>query len=266
MNVSIRKEGLFKNAVFSAAFRKNALSFLQLAPAALAGFSECVSCSKTTLTLPLCSACAKRLRNYMPLDSFMRCKFCGKPLVSESAAAGERGFCMECRENQRQSSLSALYPLHTYRQWKKDLVFEWKMEGERRLSAFFASLLFKALSELSLKECPLVPVPPRPGKIKENGWDQVEDLSSILCARYGIRVENMLLRKSSQEQKKLNREERLGSAGAVYEIRPDLSCVPKEAVLLDDIVTTGATMEKCAWLLKKAGVQKVTGLSLFIVD
>ena len=184
--------------------------------------------------------------------------------------------------------MDALHPLHSYRQWKKELAFAWKSEGQRRLSPLFARLLFKALLELGLQNLPLVPVPPRPNKIKENGWDQVDELARVLRKKCGIQVrDDILVRKSSGQQKKLGRDERLGAAGAVYDLRPEFrtaACseaggrsadaspalgaanVPREVVLLDDIVTTGATMEKCAWLLKSAGVKKVHGLALFRVD
>lgn len=173
---------------------------------------------------------------------------------------------MECRERDGESSLDALYPLHSYRQWKKELAFAWKSEGQRRLSPLFARLLYKALRELGLEKTPLVPVSPRPGKIKEKGWDQVDELANILKKEAGIEVrKDILIRASQEQQKKLGRDERLGAGGAVYQLRDGIEGVPKEAVLLDDIVTTGATMEKCAWLLKSAGVQKVYGLALFRV-
>ncbi len=163
--------------------------------------------------------------------------------------------------------MDALFPLHSYRQWKKELAFAWKTEGQRRLSPLFSHLLFKALLELGLEKTPLVPVPPRPGKIKEKGWDQIDELAGILKKSHGIQVlGDILERKSQGQQKKLSRQERLGALGASYDLRPNIQGLPKEAVLLDDIVTTGATMEKCAWLLKKAGVQKVWGLALFRVD
>lgn len=185
---------------------------------------------------------------------------------------------MECRERDGEGSLDALYPLHSYRQWKKELAFAWKSEGQRRLSPLFARLLLKAVRELGLEKTPLVPVPPRPGKIKESGWDQVEDLARILEKKGLVVRRDLLERKKGAQQKKLGREERLGAAGAVYDLRPAFRAaaagggfdgqgggIPAEVVLLDDIVTTGATMEKCAWLLKAAGVQKVYGLALFRV-
>ena len=174
--------------------------------------------------------------------------------------------------------MDALFPLHSYRQWKKELAFAWKSEGQRRLSPLFGRLLFKALREKSLEKLALVPVPPRPGKIKENGWDQVDDLTQYLRKKRGILVrDDILVRKSGGQQKKLGKDDRLGAAGAVYDLRPEFWAlagsgagsdggIPSEIVLLDDIVTTGATMEKCAWLLKAAGAKKVYGLALFRVD
>lgn len=240
---------------------------------------RCLVCFNVCDFLPLCQKCALELQNFVPLVSPSRCRKCGKLLVSE------KEICMECRERGGESSLDALFPIHSYRQWKKELAFAWKSEGQRSFSPLLARLLFKALKELGLEKTPLVPVPPRPGKIKEKGWDQVDELASILEKKRGILVRRDLLeRKSAGQQKKLGRDERLGAAGAVYELRPDYSpmqggggnadgsadiCqsanIPREVVLLDDIVTTGATMEKCAWLLKAAGVQKVTGLALFRV-
>lgn len=232
------------------------------------GSSECLACGKASFSVPVCADCYEKLKNYVELNSTKRCSKCGKTLVSEI------DLCLECREHPLLSSLDALYPLHSYRQWKKDFVFAWKMEGQRRLSPLLASLLYKALCELGFQKLPVVPVPPRPGKLKQEGWDQIAELAEILSKKYGVKILNLLERKTVLEQKKLNREERLGTSGAVYDILPHIKedvktlqfIPPKQVVLLDDIVTTGATMEKCAWLLKQAGIEDVYGLSLFIVD
>lgn len=244
-------------------FEKNLITRKILA--LVGGACECVSCGKTAFSAPICNQCVEKLKRFVEFAPEKRCSKCGKLLVSEI------GSCLECRERESMSSIDALYPLHSYRQWKKDLVFAWKMEGQRRLSPLFAEMLYNALCQLGLKNLPIVPVPPRPGKVKKEGWDQVAELAQILCGSFGVSIMDLLVRKSSLEQKKLNREERMGASGAVYELLPEILeggqfNAPKEAVLLDDIVTTGATMEKCAWLLKEAGVERVYALSLFMVD
>lgn len=225
------------------------------------GAEECLSCGKLSYDVPVCAECRKKLEGYVGFDSGARCSKCGKVLISEI------GTCLECREHHSLSSLDALYPLHSYLQWKKDLAFAWKMEGQRRLSPLFANLLYAALRSLGLEKKAVVPVPPRPGKLKSEGWDQIDELSRILSKKHGVRVLPLLERKTSTEQKKLGRDERIGAAGAVYALssqtKEAFEILPEEVVLLDDIVTTGATMEKCAWLLRGAGVRKVSGIALF---
>ncbi len=164
-----------------------------------------------------------------------------------------------------------------YRLWKKDLVFAWKTEDERSLSALFASVLYKAAVSAHLESFAFVPVPPRPGKIKEKGWDQIEEVSSILERRYKIRILRVLKRISLNEQKRLTRSERLGGSGAQYVLKEEknikkvlkkykLPDFPESAVILDDVVTTGSTLKKCADLIRTLGAKKVYALSLFRVD
>ena len=122
----------------------------------------------------------------------------------------------------------------------------------------------------------IVPVPPRKGKIKKNGWDQIDELTNILEKLKGITRLKLLKRISQEEQKKLNREERLETIKTAYEIvneklfQRELKKVggklPKSVCLIDDVCTTGATTESCAEILKRAGIEEVNVITLFIVD
>jgi predicted amidophosphoribosyltransferase len=105
----------------------------------------------------------------------------------------------------------------------------------------------------------LVPVPPRPGKLRKTGWDQVEYLARLL-KREGLPVYPCLRRLPSLSQKKLSREDRLRNLRNRFVLtRP----APPLAVLFDDVITTGATIEACAGALKDAGTEKVYGVCLF---
>ena len=154
------------------------------------------------------------------------------------------------------------------------------MQNLRMLSPFFAKMIFEALckidgsSEVS-KEV-IIPVPPRKGKIAEKGWDQIEDLCLFLNKRYGCKICRLLKRNSSVQQKKLKREERLSLIHSAYELKSSASLkkilkpyggkIPKKVWLLDDVCTTGSTIESCAHALKEAGVECVKVITLFIVD
>ena len=122
----------------------------------------------------------------------------------------------------------------------------------------------------------IIPVPPRPGKISEKGWDQIEELCKILEYFYGIKVFRILKRNTSKQQKKLNRTERLQTIGSAYslqnqnvikkELKKNKGVFPSEVCILDDVSTTGATLECCSKLIKEAFETKIIGITIFIVD
>lgn len=119
---------------------------------------------------------------------------------------------------------------------------------------------------------PVVPVPPRPGKIKKKGWDQIDELCFYLKNIYGVKVYKVLERLSKKQQKKLSRDERLQLIKKGYvlknnkKIKSFLQNIPEKIVLIDDVMTTGSTIEACAEALKTAGVKTVVVITLFIVD
>jgi predicted amidophosphoribosyltransferase len=110
-------------------------------------------------------------------------------------------------------------------------------------------------------------VPPRPGKIRRTGWDQVERLAALLeearpsgTPAGGIPLSRCLKRLASQSQKELNREQRKKN------LRGRILCTkkpPRSVLLFDDLITTGSTLEACAAALKEGGTERVYGLTLF---
>jgi len=232
---------------------------------------ECVCCGSSSSHMPLCLACRSKLFQKSNLIFENRCRVCGKELLSG------KEICLECREKRLLSCTERVFPLFSYRLWNKEMLFKWKIEGERTLSVFFASLLNNAVKKIKencgCKNCLIVPVPPRPGKIKENGWDQIDELCILLAFSYGYKILPLLLRNSSEQQKKRDRQQRLEKIQSEYSLNPyvdfghfdnDFFCEP--VIILDDIITTGATIEKCASLLKSKGFRKVFALTLFTAD
>ncbi len=117
---------------------------------------------------------------------------------------------------------------------------------------------------------PVVPVPPRPGKIREKGWDQIDEICAFLKKGWKIKILKILKRNSKTQQKKLDRVQRLEGIGTAYSLVSESKLletkIPRKVILVDDVLTTGSTIENCAALLKKAGVEKVFVVTLFIVD
>ena len=169
------------------------------------------------------------------------------------------------------AALDWTMPLFSYRLWRRELLFLWKGRGVRLFTPLFGDLIEKAWSEMCFtpEQFVLIPIPPRPGKIRDKGWDQVEDLCRCLESRHRIPIARLLRRQSKKQQKKmLGLEGRTENARASYILRPGLDAghIPPHIVLLDDVRTTGATLEACAELLKAAGARSVQALTLFGVE
>ncbi len=235
--------------------------------------SSCLVCGGAAGALPLCAPCRARYFSVGKHDGSL-CRRCGKQLISEA------GLCLECRELDGISALDGVFPLFSYRLWNTEVLCRWKLGGERSFSPFFARLMserIRQIAALTLSSCTsgrseefrkliVVPVPPRPGKIRRVGWDQVEELAMFLECTYGFSVCRLLRRSSSVEQKSLSRRGRLDTIGKSYRLGKKVGRLPERVCLVDDVLTTGATLEGCAAVLKNAGVEKVYAATLFSVD
>jgi len=243
-------------------------SFLRLLFTLIEGGEVCLLCGKKSYLYPLCSDCLKKY--YLNFDKAFfdnRCSICGKELLVT------KNTCSSCREHPLIKSLDHMLPLYPYRLWNKELMFMWKSLEVRSLSIMFAKLLNNVLKKLGAEF--IVPVPPRKGKIQEKGWDQIDELCNLLKYKYGYKVLRLLERKTSIQQKKLDREGRLQQIGKAYfcvseakfqkQLKPYGAKLPKSVILLDDVCTTGSTLESCALILKEKGVENITGITLFVV-
>ena len=224
----------------------------------ISGGESCAICGKKVFTRPVCKECMARYFSVKKIMELERCRCCGKVLICLN------GKCSVCRENPVLKSTDSVLPLFSYRLWNKELMFRWKMQDERRLSPIFASLLAQALRLAG--ETFIVPVPPRKGKIRKKGWDQIDELCTFLERRYGFKVLKILERKSSQQQKKLSRAERLEHIKNSYVLKVYSGTLPESICLIDDVCTTGSTLESCASVLKAAGIKRVNAITLFSVD
>jgi len=234
----------------------------------ISGGEKCAVCGALVFTKPVCRSCLKTHFNLDRILEKERCECCGKELVCM------KGKCMKCREEPVLKSTDSVLPLFSYRLWNRELMFRWKMQEERSFSPLFARLLCEVLRKTGNKV--IVPVPPRKGKIRKNGWDQIEELCVFLEKRYGFRVLRILERNTSGQQKKLSRSQRLESIKSAYSLcsisvferalKPFSGRLPASVCLIDDVCTTGSTIESCAEILKSAGIEKVNAVTLFTVD
>lgn len=241
-------------------------SFIRFLFSILNSGEDCLICGKKTFLVPICKSC-QSLHFYIDFSK-NRCKCCGKTLISTKDS------CIECRKSLVFKNVDKSFPLFSYRLWNKEILFVWKIKGVRSLSYFFAKKVSEMLKKTGIQF--IVPVPPRKGKIQKMGWDQIDELCTMLEMLFGFNVMRILERTSEIQQKKLDRDERLSTIKSAYKILDESKIqktfkkigggLPDEVCIIDDVCTTGSTLECCARILKEYGFKSVKAVCLFTVD
>lgn len=107
----------------------------------------------------------------------------------------------------------------------------------------------------------LIPVPLYEKRLRWRGFNQAQELAKQLSLFWNIPLLNNLIKiKKTFLQSQLAKQERLGNVRNAFLVKNQEKIKNKKILLIDDVFTTGATMEECAWILKKAGAQQVIGL------
>lgn len=103
---------------------------------------------------------------------------------------------------------------------------------------------------------PLVPVPPDPLRRRIRGFDPAGELAAALGRELGLELREVLSRRHGRRQVGRARGDRLAGPSVALRGR-----APSEAVLVDDVVTTGATLARCAGALRRAGCERVLAVA-----
>jgi ComF family protein len=143
----------------------------------------------------------------------------------------------------------------------KEIIHALKYERRRSISAPLGTLM-RATGTRVLQDADLVvPVPLHPRREYERGFNQAEDLASQL----GVPVARLLARvKHTRSQIELPKHQRRENVKDAFAFTPDRRSPipdPRIVVLVDDVSTTGATLDACARVLKQAGIKEVRAIT-----
>lgn len=146
------------------------------------------------------------------------------------------------------------------------LLHQLKYNNQPRLS-FVLGCLY---AEILAQDCAfpavdfLVPVPLHAKKQRQRGYNQVDGFAQALSQRFEIPLSTTILVKKEQtaSQTTKNFRERIQAKPTVFHLQPTPDCNGKHFLLLDDILTTGSTLETCARLLLQIPGSKVSILCL----
>ena len=209
----------------------------------------CVGCGKGGSFL--CSDCRRKLPKLLaPL-----CPKCNSPQASGI-------LCPSCR--QLQTEIDGIRSPYRFDEVIRKAIHQLKYHNLKAISFCLAELLADYLQPNPLPGEAIVPVPLYPRRLRERGYNQ----SSLLARELGKLtnlpvIEDCLIRvKEAQPQVKAsNVEERRKNVSHAF-ICQNEKVSGKQIILIDDVCTSGATLESCASALKSKGASSVWGLTL----
>jgi ComF family protein len=148
----------------------------------------------------------------------------------------------------------------------RDLIHRFKYSGEFHLRQILAIWLEEALSDPRISREPFdafVPVPLHTTRIRERGYDQIAALVELMAKRSHRPVWTCLRRsRYTESQTRFSRKERLQNLRNAFELHKSSSVLGKRLLLVDDVLTTGSTLDECARILKARGAESVRGITV----
>jgi ComF family protein len=112
------------------------------------------------------------------------------------------------------------------------------------------------------RDAVLVPVPVHVERLRQRGYNQAALLARHLVPWVGLPTADLLARlRPTSQQHRLNRAQRLRNLRGAFALRAAARAPPR-VVLVDDILTTSATLEACAGVLRAAGAERVVGVAI----
>ncbi|MGE5593787.1 MAG: ComF family protein [Betaproteobacteria bacterium] len=212
---------------------------------------------------PICGHCLSRIPFVQP----PYCLRCGRPLRG-AAIEGNREdlqgnpVCRDCASGVRFFKVARA--VGVYDGALQDFVRAFKFGGRRELAEGIGVLMARvATREKAMRGSEvLVPVPLHPKRLAERGYNQAELLARIVGSCLGLPVKEGLVRSIlAGEQNKLGRRERRDNIRGVFLVPHPLEVAGKRVLLVDDVITTGATANECSRALLRAGAAEVRVLA-----
>ncbi|MFA6547646.1 MAG: ComF family protein [Candidatus Magasanikbacteria bacterium] len=151
------------------------------------------------------------------------------------------------------------------RQFKYNFAFDIVSVWEKMIDLFLLDIIKKM--DISAECFTIIPVPLHIKRERERGFNQANLVAQLIFKKLdterlvGFDNKSFQRKKYTQQQAKLNRVDRLNNLKEAF-VWSGKESAPKNILLVDDVYTSGTTMQECATVLKKFGTQKVYGFTL----
>ncbi len=224
---------------------------------------RCPVCGE--IVIPKGSLICKACEDKPILVTEPRCKKCSKPIELV-----EKEYCSDCER--KNFHFDRGYAVWVYDKIMKQSIANFKYHNKKEYAACYIRQMLKSYGEQIRKLSPdvIVPVPVHISKYIERGYNQADIIARGLGKELQIPVlSDLLLRtKKTLPQKRLDDKERLRNLSKAFRLNEKtVAAYPKKLsriLLVDDIYTTGSTMEACTSVLKSNGIKEVYFIVLCI--
>lgn len=209
---------------------------------------ECVGCGIEGYWI--CFDCQKEI---IEIKSF----YC--PNCQKLTPNGE--FCRLCRKNYKLSGIiiAGHYKFGPLR----EAIHSYKYDGIFELEIFFKPLLISRLkNNLPQGEKIIIPIPLHHKKEMKRGFNQAERLAKIIAQKFKLPLKTKILKriKETEAQMSLKKKERKENIAGAFKVITSDKIKNKTILLVDDVATTGLTLNEAAKVLITAGAKKVWGV------
>jgi len=207
---------------------------------------RCVVCRDVGESL--CASCQSRIEKINPPF----CKRCGRPLETDP--------CSHCQRIPLQ--IDGVRALAFFQGVMRDAIHRFKYNHRSELAPIFGGMLNTYLDVHPLPANVIVPVPLHPEQERARGYNQSLLIANELGAHRHLPVLGQSLERvrPTRPQYKLDASERRDNVRGAF--AADLRVAGMRVLVLDDVCTTGATMDECSIALRKSGARSVWGLAL----
>ncbi|MBE5876174.1 MAG: ComF family protein [Lachnospiraceae bacterium] len=203
----------------------------------------------------VCSTCRKKIR-YIEEP---KCRKCGKELRRE-----EKVFCVDCTNHRHVFDYGlALYDYQSM----KESIYRFKYKGRKEYAKFYAQEIWKHYGReiVRMEADVLIPVPLHKSKLRVRGYNQAELIAQELSRLSGIPCETQIVQRIRKTipQKELDGVGRQNNLKKAFNIPSDVVKLNK-TIVVDDIYTTGSTIDAVSGELKQRGIRNVYFITLCI--
>ena len=223
--------------------------------------ASCTGC-QTTLSRPrhpfFCDSCWTGLQ---PIKTPL-CPRCGRPFASPVALRySPLHLCGPCRTNK--PAYSRAHTLYAYESPLREALHAFKYRHNLAMAAALGQLLIQALPD-RLDVDLVIPVPLAPARLREREYNQSLVLADMAATTLRIPLDYLSLQRTKEgpPQTSLTRRARLSNLRRAFHVVDPTAIRGRRILLVDDVLTTGTTVNECAKALRKAGSGAVTVLTL----